>query len=387
MHAMPTPALALAHPDPGAREEAARAIVATGSAEAAEAVAPLIAHPDIAVRNLAGDVLVRLGACAVDALPPYLDDEDGDVRKFAVDVLAQLPAQALAPRIAEALDDEDANVRLAAIDALAELGAAPFADALVARYEAEPLARPSVIAALGACGCPQGSALIIDALGDDDPVVQLAAAEALAELGDDALPLLTAALQRETGATRAVVVDALVRWSEAHGAEMPEGIEEDLLAMLDDTEEAYRRSAAQGLRRVADRLDTARLLAHAGHDDALDVVFFEILTARPNPFAALLDARLVMAAGPAASFAVALLAQGRIADGDLAMVGPFLEARYDELDSDTKLAVVTLCARFGRPELEGILQRAVADPDPSVSSTALDAVEAAGLAIPSPHAP
>jgi HEAT repeat protein len=381
------PALALALPDPGAREEAARAIVAAGTAEAAEATAPLIAHPDIAVRNLAGDVLVRLGACAVAPLAPYLDDEDADVRKFAVDVLAQLPAQALAPRIADALEDGDANVRLAAIDALATLGAGPFVDDLVAHYHAEPLARASVIAALSACGCPQGNALIVDALGDEDPVVQLAAAAALADLGDDALPLLVDALERETGPTRAVIVDALVRWCETHEAEMPDGIEDDLLAMLDDTEAAYRTSAAQGLRQIADRLDTGRLLAHAGHDDALDVVFFEILTARPDPFAALAAAGDAMPPAPAASFAVALIAQGRVADAEFADASAFLEARFDALDPDTKVAVTALCARLSRPELEGVLRCALADPDPSVSSTAIDAVEAAGLSIPIPAAP
>ena len=269
------------------------------------------------------------------------------------------------------------------IDALAALGAAPFADALIARYRAEPLARPSVIAALGPCGHPEGDALIVAALGDENPVVRLAASEALAALDEAALPLLTDALQRETGATRAVVVDALVRWAEDREAEMPAGIEDDLLAMLEDPEPAYRRSAARGLRRVADRLDTVRLLAHAGYDDALDVVFFEILTARPNPFSALVDARLVMAAVPAASFAVALLAQGRIADDDLAAAGSFLEARYGELDSDTKVAVTAFCARLGHPELDGVLRRGLADPDPTVSATTIDAIEAAGLSISS----
>lgn len=374
-------ALSLAHPDRGVREEAARALVAEGSASSAASVAALIAHPDIAIRNLAGDVLVRLGAVAVEPLAAYLDDEDPDVRKFAVDVLARLPAEPLTGRIAALLDDEDANVRLAAIDALAELGAEPFAERLVALYHAEPLARASVIAALGTCDAPEASALVVAALSDDDPVVHLAAAAALAELDVDALPLLADALARETGAARAVVLDAFVRWGDAHGAALPEDVEDDLLAMLNDPDADYRCSAARGFGRLPVWTDPAGVLAAAGDDDALDVALFEALLTRPAPFEALQSARLAMAAAPAASFAVALIARGRIPADRLADASAFLEARYDELDADTKLAVLTLSARLGHPELAGVLRRGLGDADPMIASATADAAETAGFAL------
>ena len=53
----------------------------------AEAVAPLITKEDIEVRNLAGDVLLKFGAAAVDALYPYLSDPKEDNRKFACDII------------------------------------------------------------------------------------------------------------------------------------------------------------------------------------------------------------------------------------------------------------------------------------------------------------
>lgn len=376
-------ALPLAHPDPGVREEAARALVAAGGPEAAAATVPLIAHPDLAVRNLAGDVLVRLGAPAVDALRPALSDADGDVRKFAVDVLAQLPAEPLAPEIAGLLADADANVRLAAVDALGALGAGPFVDRLVACYHAEPLARPNVVSALGTCDSPEGTALVLAALSDADPLVQLSAAEAVAGLDVDALPLLSGALGRETGAARAIVLDALVRWVEARpGAPLPDGIEDDLLDMLADPDPAYRQSAARGLARVAGRLAPARFLAHAGRDETLDVALFGALAAHPAPFDALVEAGPAMVPGPAASFAAALLARGAVPAGALAEAGRFLEDRFEALDADTKTGVVVLCARLGYPELVGVLHLGAADPDPVVAEAAADAVGAAGLPFP-----
>ena len=237
----PARALALAHPDPGTREAAAHALVASGDPRTAAAVAPLIAHPDIAVRNLAGGVLVRLGACAVAPLAASLDDPDPDVRRFAVEVLAQMPAEAFAPRIAALLDDPDANVRLAAVDALGALGAAPFAEALARLYHAEPLARASVVAALGRRADPESTLLILKALTDEDDVVRLAAIDALAGLDGDVLPLLRRALREATGSARAVVLDAVVRWCEAHPeAAFPDDLAEDLLATLDDPDPRYR---------------------------------------------------------------------------------------------------------------------------------------------------
>jgi hypothetical protein len=88
-----------------------------------------------------------------------------------------------------------------------------------------------------------------------------------------------------------------------------------------------------------------------------------------------------MAAAPAASFAVALVAQGRIAPERLADAGAFLETRYDELDGDTKLAVIALCARLGHREFVGVLRRGLGDADPTIAAAAADAADAAGFAL------
>lgn len=381
MSAAPRPAsaLPLAHPDPGVREAAARALVARGGPEVAAAVVPLVAHSDLAVRSLAGDVLARLGAAAVGALRPALADADPDVRKFAVDLLARLPAGPLAPEIAALLEDPDANVRLAAVDALAALGAGPYVDRLIGRYRAEPLMRPNVLAALGACGTPAATALVLDALTDPDGLVRLAAVDALAGLDVDALPLFERALARVDGPARAVVLDALVRWADGHpDAALPGDVEGDLLAMLDDPDPAYRQSAARGLRRVGGGLDTGRLLAHAGRDGALDGALFGVLVAQDRPFAALVAAPSTPA-GPAASFAAALLAHGAVPPASLGAAGRFLAERFGALDADAKMDVAALCARLGHPELEGVLDAALADPAPCVAEAAR---AAAGLPVP-----
>ncbi|RMF56636.1 MAG: HEAT repeat domain-containing protein, partial [Bacteroidetes bacterium] len=162
----------LADPDPGVRETAAQVLLDLANEEAARLTVPYIASDNITVRNRAGELLAQMGEAAIDALLPYVDDEDYDVRKFAIDVLALLPARRVAHRIAVHLDDPDANVRIAAVDALGALGACEYAEALRSLYEREPVARASVVAAFGAFGPGYGDDLIVEALSDEDPVVQ-----------------------------------------------------------------------------------------------------------------------------------------------------------------------------------------------------------------------
>jgi HEAT repeat protein len=374
----------LRHPDPGAREASARALVALGGAATARAVAPLIAHGDSTARNAAGEVLVRLGAPAVEALAHALRDADAEVRKFALDLLALLPAAGVAGDVAACLGDPDANVRIAAVDALGALGAAPFADALLAVYRAEPLARASVVVALARSGAAEAGPLLAKALAGDDEVVRFAAAAAAADLGEEGCLLLHALLEGPPGPLRPVALDALVRWYEAHPeavppSGLPADLEDELLAMLDDPDAGYRRSAAVALRHLGPHLPPARFLACAGRGDALDAALFEALAARPDPFSLLAEAGRVVPDVPAAQFALALVARGLVPAGDLAHAADFLAERFPALDADAKVAVLTLCGRLDFPELMGVLGLGLDDPDPAVAEAAADAF---GLADP-----
>ncbi|MDX1530906.1 MAG: hypothetical protein R3362_05210, partial [Rhodothermales bacterium] len=244
----------------------------------------------------------------------------------------------------------------------------------------EPLARPSVLVALGASGHAASAGLVVAALADEDAVVRLAATEALAALDvPDGLPLFLPAHADAEAEARPVVLAALVRWLDAHpdaAADLPAGLEDALAAMLDDPDPALREAAARGFRYVAHRLEPARLLAPAGRDDALDVALFDALVARPDPFGTLVDAGGAVAPAAAASFAAALLAQGHVAEPDVDRVGRFLHGRFGALDGDTKLAVLELCARRRHPALARVLDAGLADPDAVVHAAAADLMPA-----------
>jgi HEAT repeat protein len=374
-----TAAPLLADPDPGLRERAAHLLSSLRDPKAAAAeVAAYIAHPNIKTRNLAGEVLVDLGRPAVGALAPYLRDDHHDVRKFAIDVLAQLPAASLADAIAAALDDPDANVRLAAIHALGALGASEYSGALRDVYEREPLARPDILHAMGKFGPDADLDLLERGLQDDRPVVQLASAEALASQGaPEVIDLLLNQVDQVDPMARPVVLHSIVELCTNHPQyqyTLPATLKEAFLDMLSDPDPIYRCAAAQGLQWFVDDATYASMLAHAGHDDDLDMALFTTLLQHPVPFDPLHQAATSgqMTTSAAAMFTVGLLAKGGLADDALAQAGCFLQQHFDALDVDDKVTTLGLCQQLDTAALDGVAHAALADPHPKVQALAAD---------------
>lgn len=382
----------LADPAPGVREQAARVLLDVPPHEAAHAVAPLIAHADIAVRNLAGEVLTRMGKAAVEALRPYIDDGDKDVRKFAIDVLALLPAQSLALQLSQRLADADLNVVLSAVDALGSLRAAEYAADLRFVYERQPLARPNVVSALGALGGARNVAFLEAALDDENPVVQLAAAEALAGsdpgAGRDSVHVLETLLRKVDTVhvmARPIVLDGIVRLQEAHQHEvapLPAGLRAAFAAMLDDPDLGYRKAGVRGLRFFLDAAAIDAVVAHAGQDDALDVEIFGLLAAYPGAFGRLAHhtAQGLLAVPTAAQFTLALLARQAVPEAEMADTAGFLCDHFRNLDVDARLAALNVSQRLDHPALHDVIRVGLEDRDPSVRSFAQEV--ARRLALP-----
>ncbi|WP_243663255.1 HEAT repeat domain-containing protein [Rhodothermus marinus] len=174
-----------------------------------------------------------------------MDIDDADARKFAIDVLAQLPAYDAVDRIAARLDDPDTNVRLAAIDALASLGATEYAPVLRERYRFYPAERPHILAALGTFRDARGLQLVEAALNDPDPVVQYAAAEALARYPiPEVLHLLLRQVEQATPEARPLVLyDLIEAYESATGPvpPLPEWLRPYLLEMLQEPDLSFKK--------------------------------------------------------------------------------------------------------------------------------------------------
>lgn len=153
---------------------------------AAEVTSPLIKHKDIEARNLASDILFRIGSPATTALTKYLRDEDPQVRQFALDIVGNVGSHEADEVIFELLFDDDSNVRSSAVDAIGKLSVKGALEHLVALYNQDEDLQPVIIEALGKIGSPAAQDFLIDRLrNEEDIFLQTAAIDSLAFLGED----------------------------------------------------------------------------------------------------------------------------------------------------------------------------------------------------------
>lgn len=179
----------------------------------AKAVAPIILHPDIEVRNLAGDILTRLGGSSVQALAQFLYNEDFDVRKYACDIIGLVGTQDDAELILPLLDDKDVNARYSAIETLGNLRALNAIGHILGLYAHDEEVRPFVIEALGKIGGDVAQSFLVSTLKNEkDTLLRIAAIDALAMCGEQSYigKKLVEVLPTVQEELQAVVVKAIV---------------------------------------------------------------------------------------------------------------------------------------------------------------------------------
>ncbi len=376
----------LADEDRGVREAAARLLVHASNEKAAFLAASYISSTNIAVRNLAGDSLVRMESAAVAALIPYVDSADKDVRKFAIDLLAQLPATPEAVRkIGPHLSDTDPNVVCAAIDALGSLRAKGYLDEILALYDRFDFARPNVVGAATKLGEKGKSDFFLKALSDGDPVVQLAAAEALAARKDDGiLEALVNKVTEVSELARPVVLHSVVSHLEStecrgHQQDILKGY---LIEMLEDIDPMYVRTAVRGLSHFVneDRSILSKLVDHAGKTQTVDTAILSVLNQYPEETIPLVLQRAADDSEAASltkiliSMMETLLSANRTsADSQLAeRVTSRVCDGFTKMDLDAKIACLTTLINLGLPSSAALVTVALDDPEPSVRSYAID---------------
>lgn len=186
---------------------------------------------------------------ARDVLALVLGDDDWRVRKEGIQL-----AHALAERgdVLEILvgalraPSDQVALRNAAVEALAGLGAlaAPAVEEVLARGGLDADGRKLAIDVLAGARQPRSTCVLIDSLGDVDPNVRYAAAEALGLIGGaDAVEALQSMLGREDRFLRLVALEGLNRLD----AVIPEVILRGFLA-----DKILRHAAIAALGRTGD---------------------------------------------------------------------------------------------------------------------------------------
>ena len=378
---------AIADDDWQVRRAAVRALAARQDASLVDAVVTALrdGHHNFSLLSSALQLLTLTGVDLTDALIGLMRDPDPDLRMQATLALGTQHQPAAVDALLAALDDPDENVRFHAIESLGRLGPPAAIEPLARLAESRDffLAFPAIEALVrinDAMVAPRLTPLL------SDPMLAGAAADALAQVGDeDAMGALVDALN-QGGAPIAAVVDAIAgihRRAEAMFASAAE-IEELVARTLTPAAsgrvlDAMARASGAHLRHLVvvvgwlrdDRVPAALARLLGSVDVNREAV--EALVRFGAPAVALLIE--LVGQGGTASRRAAIVALGRIGD---VRATPALTALLDEDHREHWVSIAGSLARLGDGRAFEPLLPLLGDGDAAIRQAAVGALNSIG---------
>jgi len=396
----PVAALAAALQDEskGVRDAASRSLYAIGGINVTRAIVEYIGNVNITTRNLAAELLMKLGAIAVPALVPYLEDENQDVRKFAVDILGAIGSAEPTPQMLPLLADPDPNVVVSAVEALGNMKSAEAVAHLYRTYEQFDCARAPVAEALGKIRDQRAEDFLLAKLNfemttpSQNPVTLFTLIESLGLVGNAAaLHTLQQHVHTVKGKLRSALLHALIQISERLGEHpvLTAGLKPDVVKALNDDDVNIQTSAAKWLGSCDDRDVTVAFIDALGASPELDTLLQSFLVQRDDTFAAATD-RLATADMRQRKPITSLL--GRLAfeyvqrilrhqempiDENLfAKAFETIAGTWDTADEEARAAIVDALFRLDGDRAVEFLDAIMNDPDPWLRMHVIEVIAA-----------
>ncbi|MBI5185900.1 MAG: HEAT repeat domain-containing protein [Nitrospinae bacterium] len=260
----------LEDPNRGVQQAVADALINIGGRETVEAVVFKLDHDSSVVRNLALEVLQKVGGQATDLLVPLLKRQSNDLRKAVADILGETGDASSVPSLVDAVDDPDGNVRAAAIDSLGKLRDTRAIPVLVKLLKArETWIQFSAAEALGKICDRETMKVLVEKLRHCDEITAFSIVEALGELkSKDAVGPLADLLPKASPALRNCVIKTLLLISEDHGYEIisrlgGKTLSTCIIDALGDEDPEVREAALKALGHVSSAEAAVPLLDYA----------------------------------------------------------------------------------------------------------------------------
>lgn len=188
-------AYALKDDDMGVKDICSRALIELPSEYkdlASKFVSPFILDNNIELRNLSGDILIKLGPSSIDYMINYINNPDYVIRQFACDVIGRISDPSGLNAVYSLLNDENPNVVNSAIEAIGNIGDESSFDVLVSLYGTNDDLKPGIMEAIGKIGSIDSENFLLEMLrAEEDTFLKTAAIDSLAfcaksiELCDD----------------------------------------------------------------------------------------------------------------------------------------------------------------------------------------------------------
>jgi HEAT repeat protein len=171
--------------DKGVRNAATTLMLSHPHKTFSDVVVNFVDSSDVAVRNLAGEILIKMGSLSVEPIIKYDHKNDNDTIKFVVDVLGLIRDSSSSKFIMDILStSENDNVILACIEALGNISYDGAAEIIILLYDRNELYKPTAVEALGKIGSPVGLNFLMEKFAEEDELTKYSILDSLGELGD-----------------------------------------------------------------------------------------------------------------------------------------------------------------------------------------------------------
>ncbi|QQS35464.1 MAG: HEAT repeat domain-containing protein [Ignavibacteriales bacterium] len=207
-----------------------------------------IPSPDIALRNLAGDILLNCRSNPVTALTEFLPTGNDDDKKFAADLLGLIGDKNAAPSIIQLLKSSDNdNVILACLEAFGNMQCDAAVDDIITIYDKNEVFKPTAVEALGKIGSDDALRFIISRYEDEDSLTQFSMIEALGLIGSEETYFFCLnQLNNTSGPLTWPLLHSIQQLKMKFGFDIPydEKIKNSILYTLKEGEVKYKLAAA-----------------------------------------------------------------------------------------------------------------------------------------------
>lgn len=273
--------------DRGLRNAASFFLSSNPHPSIAEHIVKFVSSPDITIRNLAGEILIRNGTRSLSSLINFLNtNADPDDIKFVIDVLGLIgDSNAGEPIIKKLKESDNENVQLACIEALGNLHFENALDTITQYYNYNELFKPTVIEALGNICTKKSLDFITSHYNEEDILVKYSMIESLGKVGDtETFFFLLSELNEANGPCVWPILEAIYNLKQKFGFDIPfdERMKKSILNTIFDADIKYRKIAAYLVTIFDDPEIVLACLTIYGDDNEIDEIIkpkFEINSA------------------------------------------------------------------------------------------------------------
>ena len=263
--------------DKGVRNSVAYLLIKNANENIARKIVPYTFSHDTSTINFVGEILIKIGSEAVNAILDYIDTDNDDNKKFLVDILGLLGDNRASAKITKILNSsESENVILACIEALGNLKSEKSLYHLMAFYGLNDLYKPTVVESLGKIGSPAALGFIVSKYEEEsDDLIKFSIIESLGLIGDEeTFFFLLAELNEVKGPLVWPIIKSIYSLKERFGFDIPfdERMKKIILLTIVEANTEYKKIAANLLSVFNDKEIISAYLKILGEDIEIDEI-------------------------------------------------------------------------------------------------------------------